>query len=254
MLGWVLFGVAMFVFVFVANALSKFSVFKSVQQGDDSPVIAAPPMSSATGARMLAVSMMAVIALGLGPAIAFTRVSEVESVAIHDVPAIEIPGWEQVQWEGSWLLDYQRGDASRKALYRDAQGQQVYFYSEYFARQSQDREAVNILNRVYDGEHWLFVHEGEVQIPEGSWIEETLVRSPDGEERLVWRWYYTGGKITGNRFWAKIYNVWATLHNDPAILVVITSVEINESQQQARARLARFFGDSVGPVTRPLGV
>ena len=122
----------------------------------------------------------------------------------------------------------------------------VDVFSGYYARQNNDREAINVVNKVFNGDAWSIVSKqknvvvGKTKLR----VEETLLRRSDGTDRLVWRWYNVGGKNVGDPVMAKLYNFPSFLAGRPDITMFVIATDIIEDRNRAFDRLQIFFEDN----------
>ena len=113
-----------------------------------------------------------------------------------------------------------------------------------FASQSEKNEAININNKVYDGRTWSKVSSELISVDFGpdnrTEVEETVIRTSQNREMLVWRFYVTADHVTGNPYRTKLYNLLGVLQGKPSLLVCIIATDLNTSYDNARNNLDDF--------------
>jgi exosortase A len=252
-LGWVLFGVAIFVFLLWANRYLA----------PEAKTVSKPEQHSLTGRRVPSRSgspsavmafrtgVLALVALAVGPVLAHVYAAQDRSIA---APSLAIP--TQI---GPWRAtgtppDHYRplfhgADIEYDTLYRAVGGANVYLYVAYYVRQEQNKEAVYYANRVYDGRFWKSAgsrtREIRGTLSRSLRVKETRVQSGNGGEKIVWQWYYVNGSRTSNDYMAKILNVLGTLQYDPRIAAIVIAADTNGDEKRARSVLTRFVNDAL---------
>ena len=158
------------------------------------------------GMALTAVSAVAL--LGLAPLAAH---SLSQALSILPAPVILAPSVTQ-PWQG---LDGHDGGWNSRFLGADEKLTQSYmagdrrvdlFIAYYRASQRQGAELISGGNVLIEGNEWLPVSAGSAQAMvdgESLSVERIVLRSND-RTRLVWSWYWVGGKYTSNRYFAKL--------------------------------------------------
>jgi EpsI family protein len=77
-------------------------------------------------------------------------------------------------------------------------------------------------------------------------VQEALVRSETGTERLIWYWYAVGGRFVADDLAAKVRQLYAGLWGESSGAVVALSVECGAECGPARRQLGDF-ARSMGP-------
>jgi EpsI family protein len=259
-LGWVLFGIAMFVFLLWANRYLTPEAKAVSKPGQQSlPGRRVPNKSGSPSAAItLRTWALALVTLAVGPVLAHVYAAQNAPIS---APSLAIP--TQI---GPWRATgadpdryrprFYGADAEYDTLYRAAGGANVYLYVAYYAHQEQGKEAVYYFNKVYDGKLWKGVRAGEREVRGTSWgnlrVKETRVESHNRGAKIVWQWYYVNGSRTDNDYMAKILNVLGTLQRKPGIAVIAIAASLEGSPDETRARLRRFLADALEKVERKI--
>jgi EpsI family protein len=90
---------------------------------------------------------------------------------------------------------------------------------------------------------WQVLSRGTRDLPDGSTVRETHLRSRGGGDKLVWQWYLVQGRAVSSGYMAKLLNAWSALKGDPGVsaVVIATDVRGTVDTTQAAADLTRFL-------------
>ncbi len=248
-LGWVLFMVGFFAYLFVTNRLfpDHFYNYMSPRKKDfldqKSPLKKTPDIF---------ILFLLFIAVATGPAVfAYSDMKNRSSTLDEiDLP-VPFSGWQEVSASNSeaWKPVIQQGDVVFSKMYRGDESQKISLYISYFARQEQGREAVSDDNKVYDGKQWKVFSQkkSEIVLSEGISlnVEESLIRSLSGKEKIVWRWYYLQGQRLVNPYIAKALNVIGVFFGKPEITVFMVAVDRGTAYETSQNSLRQFLEDSL---------
>jgi EpsI family protein len=257
-LGWILFGIAMFMFLLWANryVLPETTTVSQPEQGS----LPSVPASNTSGPPSATVALRtAALAFGLlavGPILAHVYAArQVPVPTLKLAIPKHIGPWDAV---GSSVADYRPrfhgANVAYDTLYRTANGKDVYLYVAYYARQEQGKEAVYYLNKVYDGKRWRSIRTDKRQMVIGAAttlrVEETRIQSKNGRKKIVWQWYYVNGARTSNGYMAKILNVLGALRGKPDIAVIIIAATLKDNDEKTRALLKNFLANGLEKIER----
>jgi exosortase A len=260
-LGWVLFGIGMFVFLLWANRYIA-PTLRTSSKPEHQPLASQrrPSSPGATSASTaLRTTALALGALAVGPALAQMYAAQRPTSALNLAIPAQIGSW-QATGAGAdhYRPRFHGADVEYDTLYRAAGGANVYLYAAYYARQEQGKEAVYYRNKTYDDKVWKGIDTGDREVSVGSsgslCVKETRVRSKGGRTKIVWHWYYVNGSRTSNDYMAKILNVLGTLRREPSIAVVVIATDVNGNDEKARLLLTRFVTDTLEKLERGIDV
>jgi EpsI family protein len=130
-------------------------------------------------------------------------------------------------------------------------GQRVGLYIGFYRNQSASRKLVsseNVLVRSSDSA-WTRVAGGVRPVKIGNQIIDAAtaeLRGANGERLVVWKWYWIGGRITANDYWAAGYIALSRLlaQSDDSAAIVVYAPE--DRPGDADAALEAFVRDA-GP-------
>jgi len=241
-LGWVLFGVAILLFLLLSNRVFHRQQIQEPAEYTESIANNTVPFTIGRGA------VAGIAGLLLAPMLVQIYAQRAEPVvdAASITPPASVGDWfGQVQAEPDYVPAYQQGDVVRHATYTNPAGEVVAAYVSYFASQRQGREAVSSMNKLADGVRW---HTGLAQqfgvMIDGVdfRVREAVVRGSDGREKVVWQWYYALGRHTASNGWAKVLGTVGDLLHQRDITVIALSTDMGASLERSRDRLTDFAG------------
>lgn len=154
-------------------------------------------------------------------------------------------GWEPLgRTTTTWKPKFGGVDAELMTSFQKS-GARVHLYLAYYTHQRQGAELVNF-NNSFVTDDWQRSSSGflPVQI---SGFDQTVKSTRllgRNSRRLVWQWYWVGGRFTSNRYIAKIYEAMTKLSgSDKAAAAVIVAADFDESESQAVSVLRDFLGN-----------
>ena len=75
-------------------------------------------------------------------------------------------------------------------------------------------------------------------------VKEVILRNASRDTRVVWYWYYVGGRETANRYIAKLYQATGVVTGlDDGILIAI-SARCENTCDEARSTLQQFLKET----------
>ena len=190
------------------------------------------PIHPGSLGSMVLVALGAVALLGLAPFAAHSVFRPVPILAAGKVsaPGAALP-WRALEatddgWKPQFL-----GAAGEVSKSYAAHGQAVQLYIAYYRpRQRQGAELIGAGNDLIPEKKWRPVKVGSAQatIDDGSVsVDQIVLRSSD-RTRLVWRWYWVGGKYTSNPFFGKALEIKSLLLREQqgsALIAIAADVE-----------------------------
>ncbi len=240
-IGWVLFSVFFFLLLYFGERrLRHYEIGPRVNEGESGADAGMVRQSAGVG--------LIVLALAVGPALNGYFAHRETQAKAGDIAAIQrladwrIQSTELTDWAPIWT----RGEHSFEGrLVHDGEG--VELFATEFERQAQGYEAVNLSHRVYDIEKWSRISRSVrvVELPGVGRVEveETLLKSPGQQQRLVWQWYHTHGRVVASGAQAKLNNLVGVVSGTPNISVFVLSRVIIRNEAHASAVMERFLQD-----------
>jgi EpsI family protein len=254
-LGWVLFGIAMFLFIIISNRI----LMTSKNNRPDKNIarnyinLQCNPL---TKGRQLTISTLAMIFLALttGPVLAFLKSSESLPRMDNLVIPSEINEWRfrsHIVDVYQYKPDFRTADIISNGYYINNSGEVVYTYIGYYWKQEQGKELISSLNSMYNKSVWHAVKtiRRDINIQNKRFgINEIVLQSNSGQKILVWNWYYLAGTRTNNHVIAKLLGIWKELTNQKGAAVFIIASKVTNSPESSRKILKQFLNQSLDPL------
>jgi len=261
MLGWYIFGVLVAVLLFID---ARFYKHDTVTQGATTESVVSESITeeSITQERDVTTSSqkgplhsfmvagLSAIIISIAPFVVYQQTNQ-QAFSGPDISVIlpqSIKGWSApLVSKNDWLPQY-HGAVSTKADYL-VDGEDVSLFVAYYSFQKQGAEVINDLNRISNPKIWrplyshshvrrLFVHD----------VLEQVVENSKNEKRLVWYWYNIGGKLTVNKYEAKLLQLTGLLMGQPQAYMVAVSVPVNDDIERSRKVLKNIVNDLKTPL------
>jgi EpsI family protein len=170
--------------------------------------------------------LAALLCLGIGPALAQAQMQRPDpSIVMAELPPLagcRGPG----EWNRDWSPQFDGADRVARAGY-SCSGYAAGVYLAIYAKQSQDKELVNSMNRVWPREWRRDVQESVVALDAKLGtpnVRQVYVPGPD-RSRLIWYWYQVGDSIFASDLAAKLASAATALSLEPVPASVL-AVEI----------------------------
>ncbi|MEA3642012.1 MAG: exosortase A, partial [Lamprobacter sp.] len=259
--GWVFFGVVMFLMFWIGSfwadrhGPSKHSGAEAAANTQHAPV-------HSVRAQNLALILLALVAI-LGStrgseALLQARAQQILIDAPIQLPSA-VPGWQgPKQLSDPWRPAYHDADAELAGLYRD-NGHSLELHVLHYHNRGRGTELISWRNQIHErNEIWRRSGGGTRQLTgsEGrerrvGAVQETLLRGPGGQLRLIWHWYQIGDRATIDRVEVKLRELQMVLTGDGrgAFLVALSTEADELSLNAARQR----FKDFLQALPQPVG-
>jgi exosortase A len=240
-LGWYLFGGLVFVLLLIDAKLNRHAgdPDTDIRQRD---TMAAAQLCKRSTVQYLLVLVATVVPIAAGPAMAGWLEKQVEYP--QDI-VVKLPagagGWSGPSiTQDSWSPVY-HGAIAEKRAYRKG-GQETYLYVGYYPVQSQGQELIYGLNRIGGQYDWYMQYpQGRIVKVGNETVLEQVLKSSDGQQRLVWYWYRVGGRQTISDYRAKLLQLWGILEGNLQATVFMIAADFDEHATAARQVLAEFL-------------
>ncbi len=232
-IGWAIFAV-------IAVAMFYFGRRWADPRAAAGAAMPASPRLSTPEVRRIAAA--GVVIVGLAPLVLMTTgQAAAPAVAAAGLPAARAGILGPRDTRDSWQPLYVGATRRWRASYLDGYERREVF-AAWYARQRQGGELVHQDNRVADGRRWVSVLAAPARRRfRGHEVDEYLLRGPGGEERLVWRWYVVGGRVTASPRMAKLYEVADVLFEHRGAWVIMVALPVRTDPETARAAMMDFL-------------
>jgi exosortase A len=252
--GWLFFGVVVLLMFWVGSFWRE-SIPDTAQPSAAIPA-ATHPGATVSFRRLVFTALACLLALSLGPArVAWLNAGASQSGLVSLTgPAAVAPWSGPLDGDGDWQPVFLGADGTLLRSYRWRE-QPVYLYIAYYRRQRQDAKLVSSGNALYDGKRWVYAGERNMTVPLTAG-KQTLVAtrvSSANRKRLIWHWYWIGGKTTTSPYLAKLLEAWDSLSGSrrgSAMVAVAADYQVQPAE--AEALLQQFLGSMAGQIEATL--
>ena len=243
MLGWYLFGALVVVLLFIDVWLYKQRQTKEAGVCFDEKETS-EHVSSVIKPRFLQMFVTVTMLLSTGPVAVYIineRQAKVDNTDFQLVFPTEIAGWlGPLETDDDWQPKY-KGALSKKRRYSKG-NQEVYLYVGFYPVQQQGKELIIYYNQVSDEDTWPATYtRARNAVVEGRQVLEQLLENKHGRQRLVWYWYRVGGRLTANKYEAKMLQVLGLLTGDTGSYVVAVAADKTADIDVTKAAMRDFI-------------
>ncbi len=237
--GWVFFS-------FVTVILLSIGMLMREKGGDEArPAKAVATVPAGSLGAIVGMAALSLAIASAAPAFEYLSVSNGQRAGELKLtlPAVG-GGWRPApQHRSTWRPKFPSADAEILQSY-ERNGRRVQFFIAFYSRQTQDREVINVSNRVADGKSWYRAgdHAATVEV-DGAPVRVSVTRMLRGERgRLAMSWYWVNGRFTANPYIAKLLQVQSRIFGGPdAAALVAVSASYENVPREADALLRNFL-------------
>ena len=265
-LGWILFGVVLFIYLMLCNKYllsdrwyAKITTSTSgAAQGQSSDSDTKSTVNKTSNnivnkGSFIATLVVTLIAVSIGPLLTsfyHNHPDEVMNVTIELEG--QINEWAaQDRDKGDWQPVYPGADYEGKKAYQNSKGDVVELYLAHYAFQAEGKEAIHYSNKSYDENSWKTVSRRRLDqtlTNVSLAVDQRIVESSRGNKKLLWQWYYVNKRRLSGDVDAKLAGIQGILSGEPQITVLIVTVDMGQSYEQARAVLTSFLTESIDTI------
>jgi EpsI family protein len=244
--GWFFFSVVMFLLFWIGLRWREpIEVEMKVEAA--ATVGKAQPIHAVSSRAMALTALSAIALLGLAPLAAH---SLLQPQPIFVATMISAPGvtqpWQALdQYDAEWKPRFIGADGELSRSYK-AGGQGVHLFIAYYRpHQRQGAELIGGGNVLTNEKSWRAVSAGSAQTMvdgDSLSVDRIVLRSND-RTRLLWSWYWVGGKYTSNPYFAKLLELKGRLFREQkgsAFIALAIDVE-NGNLREAAETLGNFL-------------
>jgi EpsI family protein len=157
--------------------------------------------------------------------------------------------WKEVDFMSVWGPSWQSADIELYKKLSNDDGNKVEVYLASYAKQQQGKEIINSKNRLYDSGLWKKMVSAKRAINMDPYkkivVKEDVIQSGSGEKRVVWSWYYVGGRETVSDLKAKLYGILGVFQGRTDATAILVSSKM-EDAGKSRQVLKEFVIGSAG--------
>jgi len=260
-LGWVLFGILLFILLIIDVRLSRRHIepkakLAAIAQNNDASV---GVLQSNRIAMFVAIVLGTIVTMSLGPALTYKMQNQVglmEEFVSFELPKIDAQWKGPVALEFDWTPVYQ-GAVSRKAAYFSKELNQekvIYLYVAYYPIQHQGKELINDRNNIGNEGIWntTFMRDKIIKRKNTNVLEQSLMNK-QGQRRLVWYWYQVAGYPTTNDYVAKLLQTWGVLTGNTRAALIAVAIDYDENISGSRDELSSFLYVAQSKIINAIG-
>ena len=252
-LGWVIYGIGVFILFFVADKRHKelsLSTVKMVSVENDNIIW------SQKSVRKPLVFVALVLFMGPLLTISYSVLKNKNTINVEKFVGSLF--WKEVDSEIKFSPNYAKGDISYQHTLENLFGQTITLYINHFVEQEQGREAINDVSGLVANKQGTVIKQRQqiVKLSQSSNlnINESIIRLKSGEKYIAWQWYFTNSKHLNKGLDAHLNNFVGILKNKPAITNIVVSKQIQAQETTARKALELFILDNLDVLTNNLSV
>ncbi|HEY5604477.1 MAG TPA: EpsI family protein [Gammaproteobacteria bacterium] len=255
MLGWVLFGLILFIFLMLCSRYLLSDRWYSrvakppAEMGQDQGKVGHQDSDSNKARRTLAL-IAGLLGISIGPALAAVyQYQPDKAVPVNVNLARQFNGWTmQGPRNADWQPVYHGADYQDQFVFRNSTGDQVEAFLAYYAFQAEGKEAIHHQNTLYAKEAWKTVSRQRLIKPLSHAplaLNQWIIESNKGNKKLLWQWYYLNSRRMSGGIDAKLAGIRGVLSGDPAIAVLAVATDMDRTYEQAEAVLTSFLTESL---------
>ena len=253
-LGWYLFGGLVAILLFVDAYLHRGKPQSESSGMHEQHEATVPVVSKKSFAYyFMFISGMSLL-VSAAPGVVYQVSNPSSDEMVNSVPELprEAESWlRSVAGNDGWMPVY-HGAVNQKQVYRK-NNDEVTLYVGYYSAQKQGEELINDLNRISNTGVWRTVYpRPRIQSMGNQQVLEQLIEKGANNKRLVWYWYNIAGKITTNKYEAKILQVLGLLAGDTSASVVAVAAQTVDDSDSARQVLKDFIMSIETPMRKEL--
>lgn len=247
MLGWYLFGGFMVLLMFMDARLNRHYQYatndndagQNMAENEDSRHV----HCSNGRMRYLTLIVVTAILVSVGPITVHGINGQVEGeniVVEFDLPAGN-RGWSGPQASNDDWLPVYHGAVTKKLVYQKG-SDQVTLYIGYYPAQKQGKELINDTNRISNDEVWRAIFpRARVEKTGNQQVLEQQLEKSNGKQRLVWYWYRVAGRVTTNKYEAKMLQLLGLVTGRPQAYVMAIAKDNDDDADYTRLVLREFL-------------
>lgn len=242
MLGWYLFGGLVAVLLFADSRLHR-HIPGAASAGATELNTVASGGCDIGAMRYLSIVVAGAALLSAGPAVVYRlhQQTQMDGASVAFELPVGVSGWTgPMASQNDWMPVY-HGAVTRKQDYVKG-ASRVTVYLGYYPSQRQGGELINDLNRISNRDIWRASHNHPGLRQAGNLqVLEQLLEQNGVSKQLVWYWYRVAGRITTNRYEAKLLQTLGLLSGNSQAFVVAVATNTGKDVERARGILTEYL-------------
>ena len=229
--GWVFHSVVVFVLFWIGLRWRE-PATAAIQSEVRAADAMAPALQVGSPRAMVLTALSGVALSALAPLAAYALFQPLPVLAapLISAPSVTRPWHALDGHEDGWKPNFLGADAELWKSYSSGRQRVDLFVGYYRAQQRQGAELVGALNVLIDEKDWRRSSVGSARAsPDGRSVavSETIIRSTD-RIRLVWSWYWVGGRYTSNPYLVKLLEIKSLLlREQQGSAIIALAVDVN---------------------------
>ena len=240
-LGWIVFAIGMYAFMFVYE---RYVQVRPAKTDEENTLNNVQVPSDRTAWLSLSGIVVALLAPGLLSQVIFARVN---SQAVTPI-SVQVPGWETVGTQSTndftWVPKVKEADDYLQQSYASGD-RRVYLHVNQFNRLKDEYEPINITTVWFDNKYWNRAGNSALQVKLSNEKTEELglltLHSPNRQVLLLLHGYVVNGHVTGSLLDAKLQMLFGLLQFRYNIKTISLAVYVDQDDESARQTLKQFF-------------
>ncbi len=242
-LGWYIFLVMVaLLYWFGYKYLTKWDVMPTEKEQKTAPVATNTLFRSQP--TKVTVLLLASLLLIVPPALSdYLRSNTPAPLSNIEMP--DIAGWAMLSESPEPLVlpDYKGADLTIGTVYQGATAG-VQAAVAYYSSSKPGASLIDYANRIADGESWLQLTSERDYLQLSGHVKEVTIRSGAGSDRIVWYWYRVGGRVSTEKYQAKLFEVVGILTGRPDGALIMISAGYDVHPDDARRMLSSFYEEA----------
>ncbi len=242
-LGWYIFLVMVaLLYWFGYKYLAKWDTVPTEKEQETVPVATGRLLTSqpTKAAALLLVSVLLIT-----PPVLSDYLRSNNQIPLSNVNMPDIEGWAMPSEFPKQLLlpDYKGADFTIGAVYQGATAD-VQAAVAYYSSSKPGARLIDYTNRIADGANWSQLTSEKDYSRLSVHVKEVTIRSGTGGDRLAWYWYRVGGRVSTEKYQAKLFEVLGVLTGRPDAALIVISAGYDVNPDEARSILTSFYEEA----------
>ena len=246
--GWVLYGISLIPFYFIAHKLSAFETNTTETEANISPE-AAKQYSTLYYAFYITLPLAFMISPTFFSSYLATK--NIKTVGHITAPSAVSPWLGPIHYN-KWAPGYKNAGISSNTIYIGSDSHpEIALHLYYYGKESADSELINENNIITKDE---YISSEKVFLFKDHKIIENIVTIPGIQSRLVWYWYYVNNKSTTSPIESKILHAQELITGKATSSLIAVSTECFNQCNRERSELKLFLEKHHSNITDTLSM
>ncbi|MES9827882.1 MAG: exosortase C-terminal domain/associated protein EpsI [Candidatus Thiodiazotropha sp.] len=201
-------------------------------------------------AKSMIVIGVLILSATIGPAVNYA-IGAIAASASGEVSKLNfsLDQWKETEYLSAWGPSWQSADIELYKKLAKGDGKKVEIYLAGYGKQEQGKEIINSKNRRFDSGLWKKKVSTKRTLDIDPYnkivVKEDVIQSGGGERRVVWSWYYVGGRETVSDLKAKLYGILGVFQGRTDATAILISSKMRD-EGESRQALKEFVTGNAG--------